>query len=209
MRKCLMLLLAAMAANAATIVGVNGPVNFSGSIGANVQVITVGFTTGQAYNDVSFSAYISGPVVESYTAYLTTAIGPGTSVADEIASITGNLPGAGPGGLTSIFTGLNLAADTYYVTIYQTLTGGGSWSSTETPVTTALPGSSHAFSGYFITNGAPVVYAPASPFVDLEANSGRRLLYALETSAVPEPGTWLSGVGIVMIALAYRRRRAQ
>jgi hypothetical protein len=209
MRKLLVFILAAVAANAATIVGVSGPVDFSGSIAQDVQVITVGFTTGQAYNDVSFSAYIRGPVAESYTAYLTTAIGPGTTVANQVASITGNLPGANPGGLTTIFTGLNLPADTYYVTIYQTASGGGSWSSTETPLTTALPGSFHTFSGYFITNGAAVVYAPASPFVDLEANTGRRLLYSLDTSTVPEPGTWMSGVGVVLIALAYRRRMAR
>ncbi|MEP7367617.1 MAG: hypothetical protein ABI972_30530, partial [Acidobacteriota bacterium] len=177
---------AALAAQAATIVSVTGPADFGGSIGTN-QAQTLGFTLGQAYNNLTISAFIAGPAAETFDAYLTTSIGAGTTVADEITSTTLNFPGFNPGVYTPIFSGLNLLAGTYYLTLFNP-TGSGTLYSTESPVFDTAPGSSHAFSGYFITNDNPLPYPPSADFVDLEVQAGRTMLYSV--NQVPEPASF-------------------
>ena len=194
------------ASYAATIVSVSGPIDFTGAIGSS-QAMTVGFTTGQAYNSVTISALISGLAGQTVDAYLTTSIGAGTTVADEVASGVINLPGFNPGVLTPVFAGLNLAPGSYYLTLFNPDNNSGGWSSTETPTVFDVPGSSYDFSGYFITNAVPLPYPPGATFVDLSTQDGRTLIFSVDTVSVPEPGTWLVGVGLALLALGRWRRR--
>ncbi len=205
MKRLLLVVLAPLAAMALPVVSVEGPVSFTGSFGTN-QALTVGFSTVQDYANVRISAEINGLTTSQYTAYLTTDIGPGTTVADEFASTTQNLPGFGIP-LTPIFTGLTLPAGTYYLTLFNSMDTSGGWSSTGAPVISTAPGASHNFSGYFITNDNPLPYPPAAAYVDLLEEAGRTLIYRVE--AVPEPGT-IGMVGLALAgAIAAMRRRSR
>jgi len=202
--KGLIFLASAMAAQAATIVSVSGPVNFSGAVGSE-QALTAGFSTSQAYSDIAIRAFISGPSSETYTAYLTTSIGPGTTIADQVATVAQNFPGFSPGTLTPIFTGLSLAPSTYYLTIFNSATTNGAWSSTNAPTFTTAPGASYVFSGYFITNGNPLPYPPAANFVDSSAQ-GQTLIFTVATAEIPEPATAYLAIVILLIAAALKKR---
>ncbi|MBC7927731.1 MAG: hypothetical protein H7039_18960 [Bryobacteraceae bacterium] len=206
MKPALLLLLGCVAAHSATIVSVGGPVSFVGSVGSN-QSLTAGFTTGQAYENVQISALLSGIAGQTFNAYLTTSIGPGTTVADQVAFTTAAFTGFSMD--TVVFTGLSLTANTYYLTLFNPENTNGAWSSTNAPVVTAAPGSSHAFSGYFITNDSPLPYPPAADFANLLEESGRTLIYTVQTVApVPEAST----LGMTVLAgislFAFARRRA-
>jgi len=204
--RSVLFLMAAGVPQAATVVSVDGPVAHTASFGTN-QILTAGFTPGQDYSNVIISALINGRVAETYTAYLTTAIGPLATVADEVTSVTQNLPG--PAALTPIFTGLDLSAGvTYYFTLFNP-TGSGGWSSTEAPVTTEAPGSSHELSGYFIiVEPRPPGYPPSADFTDLLEVSDRTFIYTVETAEVPEPGTFAlaaSALGLLYLVRFVKR----
>lgn len=200
-----LLLCVSLTAHAATIVSVSGPINFTGSIGSN-QAQTAGWSATQDYSNVVVSALISGPAAGTFTAFLTTSIGPGTTGADEVAQITMNFPGFNPGTLTPIFTGINLPGDTYYLTLFNSENTNGGWSSTETPAIVADIGAAHLFSGFFITNENPLPYPPAADFADLSSQDGRTLIYSVETSEIPEPATAYAGVLVLLGVLAARIR---
>jgi hypothetical protein len=204
MKLALVVLFSCGLTHAATVVAVEGPTNFTGSIGNN-QAQTAGFTTGQAYSDVRISALLSGLSTEAFDAYLTTDIGPGTTVADQVAFTTVNF--AGSSTVTTVFSGLSLPAGIYYLTLFNPRNTNGGWASTESPVVTAEPGSSHVFSGYFITNDNPLPFPPAASFVDLTENSGRTHIYSVETVVIPEPASViLTLAGLCVVAIRVRMR---
>lgn len=203
--KSLIFLASAMAAQAATILSVSGAVNFSASVGSE-QALTAGFSTSQAYSGLAISAFISGPSAQTYTAYLTTSIGPGTTIAAQVATVAQNFPGFAPGTLSPIFTGLSLAPSTYYLTIFNSATTSGAWSSTNAPTVVAAPGAAYVFSGYFITNGNPLPYPPAVNFADLSAQ-GQTLIFTVATAEIPEPATAYLAIMILLIAAALRKRQ--
>ena len=201
--KALVLLFGCLVAHGATVVSVSGPVNFGGSIGNN-QAQTAGFTTGQAYADLQISALLNGPATQTFNAYLTTSIGPGTTVADQVAFATVNFLGGGAT-MTTVFTGLSLPADQYFLTLFNPANTNGGWYSTGAPVVTAAPGSSHNFSGYFITNDSPLPYPPAASFVNGVENGNHTLIYDVVTTPVPEPGTaLLTAAGILILVRRAR-----
>ena len=205
-----MLFCCALAAHATPIVSVTGVPTGAAAAGQQ-QILSAGFTLGQNYAGVSISAEIGGITTQSVTAYLTTQIGPGTTVANEIASTTIGLPGPGPV-LTPIFTGLNLAAGSYYLTLFHPTDTGGSWYHSSAATVGTAPGSSHDFDGYYITNYPGVAlpaYAPSATFVPLMsfANPPQNsdFLYLVETAEIPEPTT-SALAGIALLALATLRR---
>lgn len=197
----------ALAAQSATIVSVSGPVNFSGSVGSN-QAQTAGFTTSQTYTNLTISAFLSGPAAQTYNAYLTTAIGPGTTVASQVATLSQNFPGFSPASVTPIFTGLTLAPNTYYLTIFNPATTNGAWSSTNAPVVVTAPGAANTFSGYFITNDQPLLYPPAAGFANLNSQA-QTLLYTVATLEIPEPSTLCLVISALLLCLVIRRRSAK
>lgn len=195
-----------LSAHAAIIVSITGPIapGGGGSIGTN-QSQAVGFTLGQDYTNLTIGAFISGPADETYDAYLTTSLGAGTTVADEVHFANLSFPGNSPSGYTPIFTGLSLTAGTYYLTLFNP-TGSGAWYRTDNPTTTEAPGSSNDFTGYYILNGNPLPYPPAADYAD-HLNFGDTLLYSVEDTTIPEPATLaLTAAGLLAAFVANRRR---
>jgi hypothetical protein len=151
------------------------------------------------------------PVPPTLSWYVTDALGVGTTAADIIASGTVLLPtfpfepdfDAMP--LTTLATGLNLAAGTYYLVFDGPATGDGEWYGDFTGVTTTLaPGFS--IGSYFATT-SPDPFAPASAFA--ASTSSSRFVFELEgKTAVPEPSTWaMMLVGLGAVGFAMRRKQ--
>jgi hypothetical protein len=92
------------------------------------QGYRVGWTATNAYSDVRVSARLGsgGGIGQTGRAYLTTQIGPGTSVANEVASTNFTFPLQGSE--VTLFQGLHLAAGSYYLSIIgDSSTWGSCW----------------------------------------------------------------------------------
>ena len=174
------------------------------------NVVAASWTQNASFSGVTIDASVVTilPSFREGTAYLMDMIGPGTTPADEIVppvdftAPIGNGSGAVP--LTVLFSGLNLAAGTYYLVLtapfadFSDMTGTGSpltWQIATTPSIVTAPSVSIANTNSANTvNSAVDPFAPASVFLtDIQDV----LLFDV-VSNVPEPRT----AGVVLIALA-------
>src|SRR6185436_34801 len=95
------------------IVSVDGPTTV-GSTVDSTDAWYASWTQTNTYTDVSIAAKLRfGP--NNGTAYLTTAIGPGTTVADELATLSFTAPATST--LFHLFTLPVLGPGTYYLTL--------------------------------------------------------------------------------------------
>jgi hypothetical protein len=153
------------AAPAATILSVSDP-GFGGS-GCVViwagQGYRVGWTQSDTYDGVTVSANLSSWGVADQTgrAYLTTQIGVGTTVANEIASTNFTFP-LNPANLV-LFEGLHLPPGAYYLSIIgDSVSGGSCWNGFITTNVVTAPDVTSL--GCFGAAGGTVSpYFPASP----------------------------------------------
>jgi hypothetical protein len=173
------------------------------------QYNAIAFSLSAAFTDVSIDAsLVSSLANQTGTAYLTTAIGAGTTAADLIASngftFTQVSSTTTQLGYVNLFSGLSLAADDYFLIFGAPLSGSGAISlnpaatySTDPDVTVG----SMLFSG-----GAnlDLTFAPASTFG--ASGLGNRFL-RVNGIAVPEPSA-LGILGFAGLALLRRRRVA-
>jgi hypothetical protein len=107
---------------AGTIYSVTGPLISGGAI-YPPQAVGVSWTQSRAYTGVVISAVVSGSVNDVLAAYLTTQIGPGTTVADEITHASVAFPGNAFSNLTILNIPL-LPSGTYYLTLSSSGTSG-------------------------------------------------------------------------------------
>ncbi len=153
------------------LVGVDVPSGLSlsqgqtaGTIGSNSiasnNVLTVGWTLTSAAPNVTITADIGGTSV--VTAYLTDRVGTGTTASNEITHT--NVVGSASQP-TTIFTGLNLAAGNYYLTLTSAVTTPNPWynvnSSPGPTITNQAGGLTDLFQG---VTSSPATYPPASIF---------------------------------------------
>lgn len=155
---------AGVALQAANIFTVTGPAPFS-IVGEIVDVISFEQTSTYAnvtitmpFTDRTLSGPISG--VQG-TAYLTNQIGPGTTVANQIAGPV-SISGLGNTFSTrTLFTGLTLTPGIYYVVLLRTTSKSLAVEGSSTPTVTPGAGVSDRGDGIAFTAAS---YAPASTF---------------------------------------------
>jgi hypothetical protein len=194
--------------NADTILQVSGPIDFSVFTGnpdpfGNLIYSVASWTQTTEYEGVSISFLgngVSSPATG--TAYLTTSMGLGTTMADQIASTTFSAP-AGPTSPISLFSGLSLPANTYYLTIFADAGSQIEWAATNSPITTLGDGVGLNFSAAVGENLLPFgsfdPYPPATePFFGFQDN------LLLDVSSVPEPST-LSLLAVCCLAAVFLR----
>ena len=180
------------------------------------QSLIIWWTQTITLTNVTISADIAvSGGLQTGTAYLTNAIGSGTtSAANQIAVNTGAFfPVGSTPSLAALFSGVTLGPGTYFLVI----TGPGPgesdnnfWEGSSSTTTIAVPGI--AFGGTDIISGSSAVvaasesqpgYLPSSNKVAGSSNLG--LQFAITDSATaPEPATiLLGGAGLLAIA-AFR-----
>jgi hypothetical protein len=107
--------------HADTIVSVSGPLVGGFYPLSNSLVAASSWTSARTYSDVDIAALLTGG--GQGVAYLMTQIGPGTTIASEIARNSFSFPSSiAP---VSLFSGLTLPAGTYYLVLASS--GGGGW----------------------------------------------------------------------------------
>jgi len=172
------------------------------------QVIAVGWTDSSAENDVVIDTTVGGGVAgSSVTAYLMNQIGPGTTSANQLASIT-FVPTLTPENI-DLFN-VNLAAGAYYVVFSANSTGAGlgfansgsnlkegaTVSSAYEDLVNVIPGNSH---------GTLNAYAPASTFFNqtFEISSFGD---SISVEVAPEPSTFfLIAAGLSVVVLGRKK----
>jgi hypothetical protein len=118
---------------------VTGP--FSSNAGAaspdpfgGYDYVAASWTQTTGYSDVSISFLGTGVFSEAAgVAFLTTSFGPGTTVADQIASAPFDAPVGSPSTPILLFSGLDLGAGTHYLTIAADAGDEIGWSATNSP----------------------------------------------------------------------------
>lgn len=166
------------------------------------QGLAVSWQQTSTAQNVSISAvlgpYFQTTTTDPVTAYLTTVVGPGTSLADQVAtSIVQVAPFSGTAASYTLFSGLALSPGTYYLVIGNNAGYPVGWVSSTTPGVVEAPG--FTYQGAFSVNGTagPVdPYTPASaffPIPDSASPAAYGLLFDVTgtvVSASPEPGSW-------------------
>lgn len=159
--------------------------------------------------------FCNGTSAVSGEAYLTNAIGPGTTAANQIAFTTLNTSGIVFPTLFP-FSNLTLGPDTYYLIFLQRTPSGFFWAGSGFPyqLTAALgvtPGPA-----YLGNTSYPLLgYPPASDFFTYPLDSAGAPLFSItgdraseNPAPVPEPTSLLfMGTGLSLITQALRRRR--
>ena len=217
---------------ATTIISVTGPPGLSFGAGINSS-LSASWSASQAYTDVSIAVLVDAFIVGDTpmaTAYLTTRIGPGTTVADEIAQGQFTVPLELPicsssscGALVTVFSGLSLPSGTYFLTLGPPATGRSSvgWFPTGEP--TLLTDTGVTAGHNFIVREEAMAYPPATAFNTFtlirSTGSGEIIItYPLiftvtgtEATPIPEPATYvLCATGWVgLLGYAWCNRKGQ
>ncbi len=180
--------------HATTIISVTGPEAVGGAIGliSGFGYVETSWSQTATYSNVSMSVLFAqlGNIMTG-TAYLTTAIGPGTTPADQIAAGNFTVPD-NPSVWQTVLTVPTLGPGTYYLVIVPTgrpagagATGVGNWWTTLSP--TIASDSGVTFLGGSSVYGGIAPYGPASDFPPFWIDTPQFTV----TTGVPEPATGL------------------
>jgi hypothetical protein len=166
----------------------------------------ISWTQTGSYKDVTISAFLSslGGSNGTGTVYLTDQIGPGTTVANQIAETTVSGLASEPATATTLFTGLDLGPGTYYLITANNLGGGGlGWNDYNGAA--AIPGISGT-NNFDEFGEGEAAYPPASLFSTVGTNEFDFAVTG-DPAATPEPSSLiLLGTGLVGIVGMTRRK---
>ena len=168
--------------------------------GAPPQVLVASWSSLNTYTDVVIAADIGGLAGSSQlvSAYLTTSIGPGTSVANQIGYSTVVAP-LQPA-LTTLFQGVTLSPGTYFLTMVAADPYIATWLYARDPSLTTAPGAALGLEGTAneLVGVVNLAYFPASTFSPMTSPN---LELTVTGTAVPEPPPGLFAVGPALVLL--------
>ena len=193
-----------MSVVAATISSVTGPApNPFAVVGVNsTRGYGISWSETGSYQAVAISLELRTFGIATGNAYLTTKVGSGTTASDEVASTSFNFP-ANPTSVV-LFTGLTLAAGTYYLTI-SGVSGTGGWDGTDSPTPTTAPGVTQNSNYAVGDSSSPLPSYPPSG----QISSAGVLKYAVVGTSAPEPqSTLLLLLGLFCACISRIRRQS-
>ena len=193
-------------AEADTVASVNGPISNFYDAG-DAEYLAQSWTTTNAFSNVSISAALesTGDTALPATAWLLTALGPSTTAADILATTNISVP-VGNTSELPLFSGLDLAAGTYYLLI----SGPGDlidWQFTNNSNISTGAGTTWNGGQYSDFSNLDPAFPPGGdflPYGDTD-NTGIMLVTGDSTTATPEPGTWML-IGTGLLGLIGRGR---
>lgn len=175
----------------------------TGSVISSTQYNAVEFTLSANYINVDIDASLTAAAGGSGTAYLTTAVGPGTTGADLVASTPFDFAVA-PGievGWVDLFSGLSLPADTYYLVWGAPFVPDNTSGSVEIGGGYVLDPNASVGSMFFTTTARDEAFPPASTW----SASGLGNRFFRVSGDVPAPSSALALMAAA--GMTSRRRR--
>jgi hypothetical protein len=201
--------------NANAILQVTGPNNWAISPAGNPDpsrnhiflVASWDQTIGFASVNISFPGHGVSSAATG-TAYLTTSMGIGTTIADQIAATTFSAP-TGPSAPIQLFSGLTLPANLYYLMIFADPGSEIAWDATSPSTATTTLGAGVSLNPSFLYDGLDLAalggsYAPYPPATD---GVGFQDNLLMNVTSTPEPAS-MSLLAVVALAAVVLFRRS-
>jgi hypothetical protein len=166
------------------------------------QALGVSWSQGSEYTSVTISAQLEalGGTTQTGEAYLTTALGTGTTTNDEVASVAFSFPASQS--YVTLFSGLDLPAGTYYLSLVDTSSSGGAgWIVSKSP--TVQSGNGDSFYQEYLFATPPATYFPSTAVTvanDTPPN------FSVTGTEVPEPSAGLCFALSGGLLLLFSRR---
>ena len=185
---------------ATTIISETGR-DYAGWAARTDQFMAISWSQAGSYTDASITARLySLDPTDIGTAWLTTQVGPGTTLADQIAIASFSFPSTANPSDVILFTGLTLAPGTYYLSIGGGMNYWSTWDCTDQPIVTT--DTSVTYNGDFYVYNPDPSYAPASPYVPTPSITP---IFSITGTVVPEPAS-LALVGLTVSVFLLSRR---
>jgi hypothetical protein len=200
--------------SAGTILDVAGPNNWPISPAANPDqfgnhaYLVASWTQTIEYSGVDISLRGNGiSSTATGTAYLTTSMGGGTTVADQLAVTAFTAPAA-PSSWISLFSGLTLPANSYYLMIFADPGSVIAWDATSPDSATTTLGIGVTLTSSFLYDGLALVALVGSyaPYPPATVGFGFQDNLIINVTGVPEPSSLTLMAGAALASLVLWRR---
>src|SRR5262245_8578149 len=160
--------------------GVLGPGQFTAGCEGGEE-LAASWTFASTFTNVSILAYVGA--FQGLTGYLTTNIGPSATANDMVAAPV-TIQGTG---LVTVFSGLTLGANTYYLVIGDPGCGGWAFIAPDPPSVTTAAGVTHNTGFRATPPHLNPIFPPVSSFFSL--NASNPLVYRITGDASSADGT--------------------